>query len=322
MSQHISATLEMYCEFLKTIPDAAILTDQEGGIVWGNQRAVSLFGGSERGLWAQNVQELIPEHLRKVHSEHIRRYWDNPEARFMGNGNRFPALKWDGTPISVAIILNQLKLKDGCYVAMCRDMSREQRQQTELHEALDREKSLSNTDSLTGAGNRLQLTNALFYEIERSARHARVFTIAYLDLDNFKEVNDRYGHTQGDQVLQQIVKVAQGRLRKTDVIARIGGDEFAILLPETDVKTMPSLITELLHDMKQSMYDNGWPVTISCGVVTFRTPPATPEDALKAADKLMYEVKAAGKDASREVVFERGSSESNHSPDTKVDLPE
>ena len=85
---------------------------------------------------------------------------------------------------------------------------------------------------------------------------------------------------------------------------------------------MASLINDLLHKMKQSMHANGWPVTISCGVVTFRTPPANPEDALKAADKLMYEVKAAGKDASREVVFERGSSELRHSPDTKGDLPD
>jgi len=295
------------------------MADSEGEIVWANQMAVALFGGSAQELWAQNVQELIPEHAREVHSEHMRRYWDNPEARPMDNRDRLEALRQDGTRLSVAIMLNQLDLLDGRYVvAMCRDMSREQRQKNDLHEALDQEKALSTTDSVTGAGNRRHFSNELLYEIERSSRHARVFSLAYFDLDNFKDVNDRYGHAQGDKVLQQIVKVAQSRLRKTDVIARIGGDEFAILLPETDTATMQSPITDLLHEMKQSMHDCGWPVTISCGVVTFRTSPGSPEDALKAADKLMYEVKAAGKDA----IFERGSSELHHSSSTEDEPPD
>jgi len=140
--------------------------------------------------------------------------------------------------------------------------------------------------------------------------------------DDGTEIDDRYGHAQGDKLLQQIVEVAQRRLRKTDVIARIGGDEFAVLLPETDTTTMQSPIADLLHKMKQCMHDSGWSVTISCGVVTFRTPPGTPEDALKAADKLMYEVKAAGKDASREAVFERGPSELRHSSGTEGELPD
>jgi PAS domain S-box/diguanylate cyclase (GGDEF) domain len=313
----------MYCEFLKTIPDAALLADDEGGIVWGNEMAVALFGGSANVLWAQNIEEVIPELSRQAHDQHMQRYWDDPVTRPLDNRDRLAALRQDRTWISVAIMLNQVDLLDGRYVvAMCRDMSREQRQQNDLHEALGQEKALSSTDSVTGAGNRRHFRNELLYEIERSSRHARVFTIAYFDLDNFKDVNDRYGHAQGDKVLQQIVKVAQSRLRKTDVVARIGGDEFAILLPETDTTTMQSPITDLLHEMKQSMHDSGWPVTISCGVVTFRTPPGNPEDALKAADKLMYEVKAAGKDASREVVFERGPSELRHSSGTEGELPD
>ena len=310
MDQSQNATLETYCLVLADIPDAVLIADRRGSITFANQTAVELFGGVDTELWARNIQQLIPEELRDVHREHLRNYWNNPTARFMAEGDGLQALRRDGTRVPVAVMLNHLNLLDGHYaLAICRDMSRQQRQQSELQGALNQATVLATTDPLTGAANRRHFKKELVYEIERSSRHSRIFSLAYFDLDDFKDVNDHHGHEEGDKVLKAVVEIARSRLRKTDLVARIGGDEFAILLPETDTTITDSPVKDLDNNLKQSMRDGGWPVTISCGVVIFRTPPASADDAISAADRLMYQVKASGKNASREAVFERGSSE-------------
>ena len=297
--------LETYSQVLETIPDAAIIADRLGDIVFVNQSAIQLFGDPGGSLWFSNIQQLIPQELREAHLQHLECYWKHPGARSMAEGDGLEALKQDGSRIPVAIMLNHLDLHEGYFaLAICRDMSRERDQQRELQKALDREKGLATTDGLTGAANRRHFIEELSFEIERCSRHRRIFSLAYFDLDNFKLVNDRSGHAEGDRLLKQIVEVAENRLRKTDLIARIGGDEFAVLLPESDSTEMESPITDLLNDMREAMQKEGWPVTVSCGVVTFKEPPSNAEDAIKAADQLMYEVKASGKNASREAVFE------------------
>jgi len=308
MPQHINASVETYSQFLNSIPDAALLVDPAGDIAAANKAAVQLFGGEGEELWAHNVQQLIPEALRESHRKHMQRYWANPVALSKANRDGLDALKQDGTRIPVAIMLDQVGLQDGRYVlAICRNMFREQQQRINLRDELNREKQLATTDSLTGAANLRHFKTELVHEIERSVRHGRIFTIAYLDLDNFKAVNDSLGHVEGDRLLNAVVEAAHKRLRKTDLVARIGGDEFAVLFPETDAKAMRSPISDLLDTVRKRMEENEWPVTISCGVVAFRTPPDSAEDAINTVDTLMYEVKAGGKNGVREAVFDRSS---------------
>ena len=102
-----------------------------------------------------------------------------------------------------------------------------------LKNAMEREKELARTDYLTGAVISRAFFELVQMEIDRSQRYKHPFTIVYIDLDNFKTVNDQFGHLIGDQVLRTVVSHAKKHLRKTDVIARLGGDEFALLLPET-----------------------------------------------------------------------------------------
>lgn len=323
MPHRIDAPLETYCQFLNSIPDAALLVYGSGDIAAANEAAVQLFGGEAGTFWAHNVQQLIPESLRDSHHSKMQRYWGKPVALSMANRDGVDAVTRDGTQVPVAVMLDQMILQDGHYVlAICRDMSREQQQRTDLRDELSWEKELATTDSLTGAANLRHFKTELVYEIERSARHGRIFTIAYLDLDNFKEVNDSLGHAEGDRLLNAIVAVAHNRLRKTDLMARIGGDEFAVLLPETDATTMRSPISDLLNEIKQTMERNEWPVTISCGVVAFRTPPPDADKAISSVDKLMYEVKASGKNGVREAVFERGATESRNQLNETGTLPD
>jgi diguanylate cyclase (GGDEF)-like protein len=119
--------------------------------------------------------------------------------------------------------------------------------------------------------------------------------MAYIDIDNFKSINDTLGHGIGDTVLNEIVRQTQMTLRDTDVIARLGGDEFALLLPETDQAGAQIVIQKIQQNLMAVMQANQWPVTFSIGLATFLSSPGTAEDALKMVDGLMYDVKKTSK---------------------------
>ena len=166
-----------------------------------------------------------------------------------------------------------------------------------LKKALEREKVLSRTDRLTGATSVDFFYEVLQAEIYRFQRYQRPFTLAYIDLDNFKIVNDRFGHSVGDMVLRSVVSQARNVLRKTDIVARLGGDEFAILFPETDQKTAQALIPRIQQGLLAEMKKSNWQVTFSIGAITFLATPGTINDLIKMADDLMYTVKNDGKNA-------------------------
>jgi len=165
-----------------------------------------------------------------------------------------------------------------------------------LKKAFEREKELAQLDSLTGAFNTRYFSELLKLEINRAQRYSRPFTVAYFDLDNFKTINDRFGHSTGDVVLNTIVKHAKSHLRKVDVIARLGGDEFAFLFPETGQLAAQVIISKIQSGLLDEMSKNNWPVTFSIGVVTcLNNLPQTSDELMKRADDLMYSVKNNGK---------------------------
>ncbi len=161
---------------------------------------------------------------------------------------------------------------------------------------LNKEKELSRTDPVTEVRNSRAFFELADLEIERSRRHRHPFCFAYIDLDDFKEFNDRRGHLAGDRLLRFVADIMKDSLRKVDIIARLGGDEFALLLPETDAKTGIAAIERLRNNLLESTKVSNWPITFSIGVTTFIIPPASVDDMIKEADSLMYEAKSKGKD--------------------------
>lgn len=153
------------------------------------------------------------------------------------------------------------------------------------------EKSLSRTDYLTGALNRRSFHEITEYEIKQSHRYMRPLTITYIDLDNFKTINDSLGHNVGDILLSTVAKTILENTRDIDLVARIGGDEFCVLFPETDAKAAGELLTRLRIRLNDAMTAKEWPVTFSMGAITYITPPTSVESMLKEADAKMYEVK-------------------------------
>jgi diguanylate cyclase (GGDEF)-like protein len=164
-----------------------------------------------------------------------------------------------------------------------------------LLQALEREKELARRDYLTGAANRLFFVESIQGELVRSQRYDRPFTIVFADIDNFKAVNDRFGHAVGDELLRAVVARATANLRKSDLVARMGGDEFAFFMPETTPEAAKAAVTKLQSALLDEMLQKGWPVTLSIGALTCLAMPPTIDDVMKRVDDLMYAAKKQGK---------------------------
>ncbi|MBI3897279.1 MAG: diguanylate cyclase [Gammaproteobacteria bacterium] len=168
-----------------------------------------------------------------------------------------------------------------------------------LHVALQHEYELSRTDSLTGAVNRRCFLELAENEMQRLARHGHPFTIAFIDLDDFKAVNDRWGHQAGDTVLCMVVSCVQQHLRKVDTVGRMGGDEFVVLLPETGADAGEKAIAKIHRQLADKMQRERWPVTFSIGVITCSKTPLSIDELINQADRSMYLAKQQGKNQIR-----------------------
>jgi diguanylate cyclase (GGDEF)-like protein len=161
--------------------------------------------------------------------------------------------------------------------------------------ALEREKKISRTDPLTGVSNARNLYEYAEREIERARRYGHLFTAVYLDLDNFKYINDHFGHLIGDQVLKTVASALLENIRTIDLIARLGGDEFVILLPEISNENAHKVFNRIQNILLELMTKNNWQVTCSIGMVTFTEPPSSVDTLIREADDLMYMAKRNGK---------------------------
>jgi diguanylate cyclase (GGDEF)-like protein len=195
-----------------------------------------------------------------------------------------PALKWavaTGTLFAVGILITALQ-------------SQMERMLTQLGAA-------ARTDSLTGLANRRELEQRFAGELERSTRGGRPLAIVVLDLDWFKEFNDRFGHAAGDRALVQLAEWRRRATRSSDVVARLGGEEFAVLAPETDELEGYQLAERLRAEVRATFARQPEKMTVSCGVASFPVHGITAGELLHSADRALYEAKEAGRD--RSVVY-------------------
>jgi diguanylate cyclase (GGDEF)-like protein len=173
-----------------------------------------------------------------------------------------------------------------------------------MHEEAQR---LSFTDPLTGLWNYRYLRESLRREVERASRFGRMLAVLALDLDHFKDVNDTYGHAAGDAVLAEFARRVRDCLREVDVAFRQGGEEFVVLLPETDgyggaivaerlgaaIRNTPVLISSRRHDPELIA------ITVSIGIAVYPEHGGTAAEVLAAADEALYGAKNAGRDTYR-----------------------
>jgi diguanylate cyclase (GGDEF)-like protein len=174
---------------------------------------------------------------------------------------------------------------------------------SELKKAQREERRAARTDFISGAVNARYFHELLQMEIVRIRRYPHPITIVYMDIDNFKLVNDLFGHKIGDDVLRSIASELRSQLRSTDIIARVGGDEFALLLPSTRQPEAELVLSKVRPNLLEAMKRRNWPVTFSMGAVTCMAPPYSAEQLISMADELMYEVKNSTKNNIRFVTW-------------------
>jgi diguanylate cyclase (GGDEF)-like protein len=157
------------------------------------------------------------------------------------------------------------------------------------------EKKMARSDQLTGAANARTFYEAVSQQVEFALQGDRPLTLAYLDLDQFKWINDKFGHAAGDEVLCDLVQLTQQQIRQVDLLARLGGDEFALLLIDCDEAAARSILERIRERFAQEMIRKKWPVTVSVGAVTFLHPVRDVDRMVGEIDERMYRAKKAGR---------------------------
>jgi diguanylate cyclase (GGDEF)-like protein/PAS domain S-box-containing protein len=209
---------------LDTALDGIVTTDNNGIIIGFNPAAEKLFGYKEKFLIGKNVNILMPEPHKSKHDDYINNHKLGKSDRIMGGIAQQQAIRSNGELFPIEISLNKMEIKDKLYfTGMIRDI-------TARVKAEEKIKKLALTDTLTGLANRYQFEKKLDAAVEHSKRSKQSFALMIIDMDKFKPVNDNYGHLVGDALLIEVANRLNQEKRDTDTVARIGGDEFAVIL--------------------------------------------------------------------------------------------
>jgi len=277
-------------------PEAMLVVDVTGTIRLANRRAEELFAYAPDALVGRSVDTLVPAALAGRHSRHRESFNAAPRARPMGEDLDLRGRRADGSEFPIDVALGPTEVEgERLVVAIVRDITARKLRQ-------DRLRYLSEHDALTDVLNRRGFDRQLAQAFAQARRHDVETALMVLDLDRFKLVNDRLGHLEGDRVLRTIVHAVCGRLRAGDTIARLGGDELAIILPFTSPAAAAKLGRELLAVVRQAaqgVRDDGGAVSASIGIVSLGQLALDATEAIAAADAAMYEAKRAGGDAVR-----------------------
>lgn len=289
-----------FTDFLEVIPDGAVVINPQGMIVAVNQAAAAMFGYSSSSMLDMPLNNLLPEGVRENHDKHLVKFFKNPGRRSMGNGLVFPAVRRDDSTFYVDIMLNQLDFDGELFgIAIVRDYTLLKKSEDKIRLELEFEKRQALTDHLTGIMNRRAFSAQLTDEITQLEQQGTPFSVSFIDLDDFKEINDEYGHQYGDEVLQKIAELIRLHSRSTDYVARIGGDEFAtihvMIAPADAEQMMQRLRAELVSGIGHA----NLPVTLSIGLCQCDDPSEkyTVENIMARADQAMYQAKKEGKNA-------------------------
>ncbi|HEY1720313.1 MAG TPA: diguanylate cyclase [Magnetospirillaceae bacterium] len=198
----------------------------------------------------------------------------------------------DGTTFPLEVSIARTDIEGGpVYVAIVRDVTESVRARQELF-------ALATKDALTGLRNRRYFLEGAETEFARARRHNRGFSLLLIDADHFKRVNDTYGHAAGDRALQGIAEVCNRSLREVDLIGRLGGEEFAVAMPEADLSVACQVADRLRQQIGENevgMEDQSLKVTVSIGVASVSATDRTLDQLLRRTDQALYAAKNAGR---------------------------
>jgi two-component system, cell cycle response regulator len=264
-------------------PDAIIVIDSKGRILKANPQVESLFGYAGGELLGSLVEILIPDRFRSAHPAHRRDYNDRPSMRPMGSGLKLYGKRKDCSEFPADILLSPVETPNGQLVlGVIRDITEQKRVEEEL-------RRVAWSDPLTGLGNQRRLIDAFETEAKRFGRSGRSFALLLLDVDELKKINDTHGHLVGDRALCRLAESLRAECRSVDAPTRHGGDEFAVILPETNSEDVGNLAQRLANRLAN---DGEAPtISFSYGVGDYPRDGKTPQQLIEAADRQLYEMK-------------------------------
>ena len=300
--------MEIYQRIFECTPDALFVIDQEGRIVLANAQAEALFGYDRSKLIGQPVEMLIPPRFTALHAGHRTRYMGEGHSRPMGEASELFALHRDGSEFPVDIMLSPMILH-GTHLVLCvvRDITERKaaqdelaRQTTELRRLYAEVELLANHDGLTGLYNWRAFYEHVGQELKTAHRRQEDMSLLMIDLDHFKQVNDRFGHPEGDHVLQAVASTLKATARENDIVARHGGEEFVVTA--LGLNEAESLVAaERLRAAIAAIENMKTCITASIGIATLE-PRAEKHDTrrlvanlLDQADQALYAAKRNGR---------------------------
>ena len=276
---------------LNVAPDGVLWVDQKGTIMMANPAMEELTGYSPSELLGCDVNIFLPPHLREQHSHTLHSYFAAPRSRVMGLLD-LKLMRKDGRMLPVDISLGNWQDEGVSHaIAYIRDLT----ERSKFEESL---RHKATHDELTGLPNRWLFRLQLEQALARASRRNQRVAVLFLDLDQFKNVNDSFGHATGDALLVQVGVRILSVLRESDTLARLGGDEFAILLSDVvEVDEAVSVGAKLLLSLQasyrlqeQNIYSGG-----SLGLAFYPDDATDSETLLRYADMAMYQAKQAGR---------------------------
>lgn len=270
--------------------DAIITADGAGNIVGWNRGAEKIFGYNETDICGQSMIRIIPARYRDRHLSGMSRVQAGGEAKVMEKTVEMDGLRKDGTEFPIEFSLARWETADRrFFTAILRDITERKRYQENLE-------YFAVHDALTGLLNRHSLRAMLNRSLAK-AKRGTMTSLLYMDLDNFKEVNDSFGHGLGDEVLITLAGILKQELRTEDVVFRLGGDEFAVLLDGMGSREALAAAERLRSVVKAYPFEFGgrvFPLSLSIGLIQIDGTLAA-GDLLSQADAAMYRAKARGK---------------------------
>lgn len=301
MAQSLELLFQQSQHVMEVMPEAVIVSDSSGKIVTVNAQAAKLFGYARSEIIGLTIEALVPERFRAAHIAHRNAYMAMaaPTLRIMAEGRELFARRKDGSEFATEISLGPLKTEEGNFViSAVRDVSeRKQFENRILHQATH--------DPLTGLPNRILFHDILDHAMARALRTEKLLAVLFLDLDEFKNINDTLGHEYGDILLKETAQRLTAILRKDDLVARDdalvarqGGDEFTILLQGISVVDNIIQVAEkiLAAISRPFIVDNHeMHMTASIGITIFPFDDTDIQSLLRNADTAMYRAKENGK---------------------------
>lgn len=285
-------------ELIEIIPDAALVVNKDSKIVLVNRLATTMFGYEHGELHGVELEMLMPDELRKIHQKHVSQFFTSEQNRPMGRGFRFLGVRKNSETFHVDIMLSHVRVKDEPYaIAFIRDATQFKQTEDKIRRELESERKQALTDYLTGLANRRAFYQELDDDIAELNEGLHTFTVALIDLDDFKLVNDNFGHDEGDRALQTIANAIKEACRGSDFIARIGGDEFATIHPSASLKDAETILERVRANVLTVTEQHGWQVSLSIGICHcgVYSPHCTVDTILRKADQAMYIGKRQGK---------------------------